>query len=49
MVEMRVTLARLIWHYDVKLKSAGQEVPIYDHLSIASGPLEVHLKKVERD
>jgi cytochrome P450 len=49
MMEMRVTLSRLIWHYDVELKSAGQDVPTYDHLSLASGQLEVRLKKVERD
>lgn len=48
-MEMRVTLARIIWHYDVELKSAGQEVPTYDHLSIASGQLEVRLNKVERN
>lgn len=49
MMEMRVTLSRLIWSYDITLKSVGQEVPTYHHLSLASGPLEVRLTRVERN
>jgi len=48
LVQMRVTLARLIWNYDVTLKSSGQLEPIYDHRSISAGKLEVCLRKVER-
>ncbi len=48
MMEMRVTLSRLIWNYDISLKSVGQEVPTYEHRAVASGPLEVRLKRVER-
>jgi hypothetical protein len=49
MMEMKVTLSRLIWTYDITLKSAGQEVPSYEHRYLASGPLEVRLRRVERD
>ena len=48
MMEMRVTLARLLWEFDVQLKDEGQEVPLYDHKSISAGKLEVRLKHIER-
>jgi hypothetical protein len=49
MMEMRVTLAKLIWQYDIKLKTVGQEEPTFDHRALAAGQLEVRLSKVERD
>ena len=48
MMELRVTLARLLWEFDIQLKDEGQEVPEYDHRSVSAGKLEVRLKKVER-
>ena len=48
MMEMRVTIARLLWEFDVQLKDEGQEVPLYDHKSISAGQLEVRLRWVER-
>ena len=46
LLEMRVTLARLIWEYDVELNESGQVKPIYDHLSLSAGQWEVRLKRV---
>jgi hypothetical protein len=48
MMEMRGTLARLLWEFEVHLKDEGQDVPIYDHKSLSAGKLEVRLKRVER-
>ena len=48
MMEMRVTLAKLIWQFDVTLKTAGQEEPRFNHRAVAAGELEVRLRKVER-
>ena len=47
LMEMRITLASLIWHYDLSLKP-GQGVPGYFHRSLSAGRLEVCLKKVVR-
>ena len=49
MMEMRVTLAKLIWQYDVTLKTVGQEEPTFNHRAVAAGQLEVRLSKVERE
>jgi len=49
MMELRVTLAKLIWQYDIKLKTVRQEQPTFDHRALAAGQLEVRLSKVERD
>ena len=49
MMQLRVTLARLIWSYDIVLKNPKQEVPWYSHKAFAAGPLEVRLSKVVRD
>jgi hypothetical protein len=43
MMEMRVTLTRLIWNFDLALKD-GQE-PAYHHKSLSAGQL---LLKVQR-
>jgi hypothetical protein len=48
MMEMRVTLARLLWEFEVHLKDEGQDVPVYDHKSLSAGKLEVRLERVER-
>lgn len=48
MMEMRVTIARLLWEFDVQLKDEGQEVPKYDHKSISAGQLDVRLNLVEK-
>jgi hypothetical protein len=42
-MEMRCTLARLIWQYDITLKG-GQLEPAYDHITISAGKLYVALK-----
>ena len=47
LMEMRIALANLIWHYDLSLKP-GQGVPRYFHRSLSAGRLEVCLKKVVR-
>ena len=49
MMEMKVTLSKLIWSYDITLKDFDQKVPELDHRALASGPLEVRLTRVERD
>jgi hypothetical protein len=41
-MEMRCTLARLIWHYNIMLKG-GQLEPAYDHITISAGKLYVML------
>jgi hypothetical protein len=48
MMEMRVTLARLIWQYDISLKTEGQEEPAFFHRAVAAGQLEVRIRRVER-
>jgi hypothetical protein len=48
LLEMRVTLVRLIWGFDVALRNLEQEEPTYDHLSLSAGHLKVRLKRVER-
>jgi hypothetical protein len=48
MMEMRVTLARLIWEYDIRLEREGQEEPTFSHKELAAGKLEVRLNKVLR-
>jgi hypothetical protein len=49
MMEIRVTLSRLIWNYDMALASVGQPEPTYDHRAVSAGKLEVRLKRVKRD
>jgi len=48
MMEMRVTLARLVWQYDIRLKTEGQEEPAFFHRAVAAGQLEVRIRRVER-
>lgn len=48
MMEIRVTFSKLIWSYDITLKNVEQKVPALEHRALASGPLEVRLKKVVR-
>lgn len=48
MMEMRVTLAKLIWQYDISLKTEGQEEPAFFHRAVAAGQLEVRISRVER-
>jgi hypothetical protein len=43
LMEMRCTLARLIWYYDIALME-GQEEPAYDHITISAGKLYVTLR-----
>lgn len=43
LMEMKCTLARLIWHFDIALKE-GQEEPAYDHITISAGKLQVRVK-----
>ena len=49
MMQLRVTLARLIWSYDITLKNPKEQVPWYSHRAFEAGPLEVRLKKIVRD
>lgn len=44
LMEMRLSLARLIWHFDFVLKE-GQQEPEYDHITIAAGKLLVCVKR----
>jgi len=41
LLEMRVVIAQLMWHYDFELLYYGQEIPAFNHLNLASGPLEL--------
>ena len=41
MMEMRITLARLLWQFDFELMHEQQGVPEHFHRSAASGPLEL--------
>jgi len=42
MTEMRMSLARLIWQFDMEL-AEGQEEPLYDHISICATKLVVKI------
>jgi len=42
LMEMRISLARLIWHFDITLKD-GQTEPAYDHITISAGKLAVRI------
>lgn len=46
-VEMRVALARLIWHFDIKLRE-GQEAPMFRHLPVSVTPMEVFIVSVDK-
>ncbi len=48
MMVLRVTVAKLIWNYDICLKSVEQAEPIFDHKTLSAGRLEVRLKRMER-
>lgn len=48
MMEMRVTLAKLIWQYDIRVKTEGQAEPAFFHRQVAAGKLEVRISRVER-
>jgi hypothetical protein len=48
-MELRIIFAKLIWNYDMTLKSYGQEAPTFDHLGIKAGPLEVRIRAVKRN
>lgn len=47
LMEMRLTLSKLIWQYDMKLRE-GQGDPGFFHRSLSAGPLEIHLTRVDR-
>lgn len=49
LMEMRVTMAKLVWTYDISLNKEGQEIPSLDHRSVSAGKLEVRMTKVERN
>ena len=44
MMEMRVTLTRLMWNFDLALKD-GQEEPVYDHKSLSAGQLLLNVQR----
>lgn len=46
MMVIRVTIAKLIWNYDIGLNSSE---PLYDHKSLSAGKLDVSLKLFERE
>lgn len=48
MMVLRVAVAKLIWNYDIWLKSVEQAEPIFDHKTVSAGRLEVRLKRMER-
>jgi len=43
-MEMRVSLAKLIWHYDFQLVNENEEVPAFNHRNLSSGRLELSAK-----
>jgi hypothetical protein len=46
-MEMRVSLAKLIWHYDIQLVDEGEEVPAFDHRNVSAGRLELRAKQAK--
>ena len=46
LLEMRVVIAQLIWHYDFELLYEGQEIPAFNHLNLSSGLLELRAKEI---
>ena len=46
MMEMRVTLTRLIWNFDLALKD-GQEEPTYDHKALSAGQLLLKVRRCQ--
>ena len=49
MMEMRITLAKLIWNYDLELAHEDQEEPTYDHRQISAGELKIRVKRAHRE
>jgi len=49
LMEMRCTLARLIWHFDLSPKEDNQSEPFYDHIRISAGKLEILVKENTRE
>jgi len=47
MTEMRMSLARLIWQFDMEL-AEGQEEPLYDHISISATNLVVKIANAKK-
>jgi cytochrome P450 len=47
MMEMRVTLARLIWKFDLELKDIGQKEPEFHHKTLSAGSLMIRVKKLQ--
>jgi len=47
MMEMRVAIAKLIWHYDFQLVSEEQNVPAFNHRDISAGQLELRVRHVK--
>jgi hypothetical protein len=48
LLEMRVTLAKLVWHFDITLEEEGQTVPEYFHKQLASARFPVRVSPVPR-
>lgn len=48
LLEMRVSLAKLIWNFDISFKDPDQAEPSYDHNALAAGELPLRLVKVIR-
>ena len=47
MTEMRMSLARLIWQFDMEL-AEGQDEPLYDHISISATKLVVKIANAKK-
>jgi cytochrome P450 len=49
MMEMKMTLAMFIWHFDAEFAEIGQPEPYFkDGFLALRGPLPIHLKPVRR-
>ena len=46
LLEMRIAIAKLIWHYDISLVE-GQDVPKFSHLSVSVTPLKVRVRRAD--
>lgn len=47
LLEMRIALAKLIWHYDITLNN-GQKTPKFSSLWMTVTNLEIRVRKVDR-
>ena len=44
LMEMRIVLASLIWHYDFEM-TEGMKKPVFNHKTISAGELEVRISR----